>query len=76
MESKQTSSPGHEAARTALCAAEARFIANNPLSKTQHDLAVGTLPGGNTRTLLHTSPFPLTIKQGQDAYVWDIDNHK
>lgn len=76
MASKQAPSPVQETAEMALRAAEARFIANNTLSKAQHDLAVGTLPGGNTRTLLHTSPFPLTIKQGKDAHVWDLDNHK
>jgi glutamate-1-semialdehyde 2,1-aminomutase len=65
-----------DAAQPALRAAEARFIANNPLSKAQHDLAADTLPGGNTRTLLHTSPFPLCMKQGKDAYVWDLDGHK
>ncbi|KAK3302884.1 pyridoxal phosphate-dependent transferase [Chaetomium strumarium] len=66
----------HEPAQTALRAAEARFIANNSLSKAQHDLAVGALPGGNTRTLLYTSPFPLSMKQGRGAYVWDLDGHK
>ncbi|KAL2163774.1 hypothetical protein VTH06DRAFT_5833 [Thermothelomyces fergusii] len=69
-------SSGREAAQAALRAAEERFVANNPLSKAQHDLAVGSLPGGNTRTLLHTSPFPLCMKRGQDAYVWDLDGHK
>ncbi|KAK4097035.1 PLP-dependent transferase [Parathielavia hyrcaniae] len=69
-------SPNQEAAEAALRAAEARFIANNPLSKAQQDLAVGAFPGGNTRTLLHTSPFPLCMKQGKDAYVWDVDGHK
>ncbi|KAK4151380.1 pyridoxal phosphate-dependent transferase [Chaetomidium leptoderma] len=71
-----TLTSNQEAAQAALRAAEARFIANNPQSKAQHDLAVGTLPGGNTRTLLHTSPFPLSMKQGKDAYVWDVDGHK
>jgi glutamate-1-semialdehyde 2,1-aminomutase len=66
----------HEAAQAALRAAEARFIANNPLSKAQHDLAIGTLPGGNTRTLLHTSPFPLCMKRGEGAFVWDLDGHQ
>ncbi|KAK3319606.1 pyridoxal phosphate-dependent transferase [Cercophora scortea] len=69
-----THPPGN--AQEALVAAEARFITNNPASKQQHDLAVGTLPGGNTRTLLHTSPFPLCMKQGKGAYVWDADGHK
>ncbi|KAK3376312.1 pyridoxal phosphate-dependent transferase [Lasiosphaeria ovina] len=65
-----------DGAKTALAAAEARFIANNPRSKQLHELAVGVLPGGNTRSLLHTSPFPLSMKQGKGAYVWDEDGHK
>ncbi|KXX80417.1 Beta-phenylalanine transaminase [Madurella mycetomatis] len=63
-------------AQSALAAAESRFIANNPLSKRQHELAVDALPGGNTRTLLHTSPFPLSMDRGEGAYVWDEDGHK
>ncbi|KAK4199500.1 pyridoxal phosphate-dependent transferase [Triangularia verruculosa] len=70
------SSGSANAAKRALEAAEARFVANNPLSRKQHELAVGALPGGNTRTLLHTAPFPLTMKQGKGAYVWDEDGHK
>ncbi|KAK1752843.1 pyridoxal phosphate-dependent transferase [Echria macrotheca] len=60
----------------ALADAESRFITNNPLSKNQHDLAVISLPGGNTRTLLHTSPFPLTMVQGKGVYIYDSDRHK
>ncbi|KAL2141566.1 hypothetical protein VTI28DRAFT_2216 [Corynascus sepedonium] len=76
MAPKSALSPGKQAAQAALGAAEARFVVNNPFSKAQHDLALGSLPGGNTRTLLHTSPFPLCMKQGKEAYVWDLDGHK
>jgi 4-aminobutyrate aminotransferase-like enzyme len=71
-----SSSKEEAAAQKALAAAEARFVANNPISKKLHDLAVGSLPGGNTRTLLHTSPFPLCMKKGKGAFVWDEDGHK
>ncbi|KAK3346390.1 pyridoxal phosphate-dependent transferase [Lasiosphaeria hispida] len=64
------------AAQRALAAAEARFIANNPLSQKQHTLAAGSLPGGNTRSLLHTSPFPLTVNRGQGTHLWDEDGHR
>ncbi|KAK0724899.1 pyridoxal phosphate-dependent transferase [Lasiosphaeris hirsuta] len=66
----------HTAAQRALLAAEARFIANNPLSQKQHTLAASSLPGGNTRSLLHTSPFPLTMNRGQGTHLWDEDGHK
>ncbi|KAK4442696.1 hypothetical protein QBC34DRAFT_443973 [Podospora aff. communis PSN243] len=64
------------AAKVALAAAEARFATNNPLSKVQHELAVASLPGGNTRTLLHTPPFPLTISRGEGTSLYDLDGHK
>ena len=34
------------------------------------------MPGGNTRTSLFTSPFPLTLSKGQGCHVWCIDGHK
>lgn len=68
--------PKTSQAQSALAAAEARFIAKNPLSMKQHELAVQALPGGNTRTLLHTSPFPLSMIRGERTYVWDEDGHK
>ncbi|KAK4146692.1 pyridoxal phosphate-dependent transferase [Dichotomopilus funicola] len=69
-------SPSTEAGLAARQAAEARFTANNPLSQQQHTVALGSLPGGNTRSILHTSPFPLTMKKGIDSYVWDVDGHR
>ncbi|WP_344578126.1 aspartate aminotransferase family protein [Streptomyces lunalinharesii] len=34
------------------------------------------MPGGNTRTVLFHSPFPLRIVRGQDARLWDADGHE
>ena len=62
--------------KTALDAATARYIERNPVSMKQHEIAVNNLPGGNTRTLLHTSPFPLVMKCGKGSAVWDEDGHK
>jgi glutamate-1-semialdehyde 2,1-aminomutase len=62
--------------RQALTAAQSRFVESHPNSKRQHEIAVSHLPGGNTRTLLHTSPFPLTMKCGKGPFVWDEDGHK
>ncbi|KAF7547458.1 hypothetical protein G7046_g8999 [Stylonectria norvegica] len=61
---------------TALANAEARYEERNPTSKNQHAIAANVLPGGNTRTLLHTSPFPLVMKCGKGPFVWDEDGHK
>ncbi|KAM7191969.1 Pyridoxal phosphate-dependent transferase [Naviculisporaceae sp. PSN 640] len=58
-----------------LQAAQERFTQRNPLSQAQHQTATKSLPGGNTRTLLHTSPFPLTITSGQGTTITDLDGH-
>ncbi|POS75022.1 glutamate-1-semialdehyde 2,1-aminomutase [Diaporthe helianthi] len=62
--------------RQALAAAQNRYVESHPNSKRQHEIAVTHLPGGNTRTVLHTSPFPLTMKCGKGPFVWDEDGHK
>ncbi|GAB7356638.1 hypothetical protein MBLNU459_g7358t1 [Dothideomycetes sp. NU459] len=59
----------------ALDAAISRFEERNPISKRLHDEATRSLPGGNTRTLLHTSPFPVCMKSGHGYQVTDEDGH-
>lgn len=54
-----------EPAREALDAAISRYTARNPRSLELHQLATSSMPGGNTRTQLHTSPFPLCMKHGK-----------
>ena len=34
------------------------------------------MPGGNTRTSLFSSPFPLTLARGHGSRVWDLDGHE
>ncbi|CCC05315.1 hypothetical protein SMACR_08629 [Sordaria macrospora] len=70
------SSNSCQEAAQALAAAQFRYVANNPISKKQHEHAVESLPGGNTRTLLHTSPFPLCMRHGEGTFVWAEDGHK
>ena len=53
-----------------------RFTANNPKSKSVYDAACKALPGGNSRTVLFYSPFPLTLAKGEGCHVWDVDGHK
>ena len=45
----------------ALAAAQARYTVANPESLKAHNDACQDLPGGNTRTVLHSSPFPMTF---------------
>jgi len=34
------------------------------------------MPGGNTRSVLHVEPFPLTIVRAEGAQIWDADGHE
>lgn len=60
----------------ALGAAREQYAKQNPVSASLHEAATRVLPGGNTRTVLHFEPFPLVIKRGEGARVWDADGHE
>jgi len=59
----------------ALDAAKARFVAKNATSLKLHGEAAKSLPGGNTRSLLHTAPFPVFVKSGEGYRVTSEDGH-
>jgi glutamate-1-semialdehyde 2,1-aminomutase len=59
-----------------LADAEARYIAANPESRRLHAERARFMPGGNTRTTIHQSPFPLTIVRGEGARLLDADGHE
>ena len=59
-----------------LQAAEARYTEANPNGLAQWQRACEVMPGGNTRTVLFYSPFPLTMARGEGAYLWDLDGHR
>jgi glutamate-1-semialdehyde 2,1-aminomutase len=59
-----------------LAAARQRFIDHNPQSAAQHAAASAVMPGGNTRTVLFQTPFPLVIERGEGCRLWDIDGHE
>lgn len=61
---------------SSLAAAEDRFVSQNPNSQAQAAKAAQSMPGGNTRTVLHYSPFPLTIASAKGAELTDIDGHR
>ncbi|KAH6898927.1 pyridoxal phosphate-dependent transferase [Thelonectria olida] len=58
-----------------LDAAQARYVERNPQSKALHDEAIKTMPGGNTRTVLHTGPFPVAMKSGKGYQLTSEDGH-
>lgn len=61
---------------TSYAEAEETFRARNPNSAAMHETAVAVMPGGNTRTVLHYAPYPLTFAKGEGSHLWDADGHK
>ncbi len=55
--------------------AERRYVERNPESRRLHEERARVMPGGNTRTVIHVSPFPLTIVRGEGARLVDADGH-
>jgi glutamate-1-semialdehyde 2,1-aminomutase len=60
---------------TSVAEAERRYIERNPESLRLHEERAEVMPGGNTRTVIHQTPFPLTIVRGEGARVTDADGH-
>jgi glutamate-1-semialdehyde 2,1-aminomutase len=52
-----------------------QYVERNPESKRLHEARARVMPGGNTRTVLHVPPFPLTILRAEGARIWDADGH-
>ncbi|KAM0459117.1 hypothetical protein ACHAO4_002508 [Trichoderma viride] len=59
----------------ALEEAKARYVVRNAKSKILHEEATKSFPGGNTRTVLHTSPFPISMKSGKGYQLTSEDGH-
>jgi glutamate-1-semialdehyde 2,1-aminomutase len=59
----------------ALFDAEERYARANPRSLARHLEAAKHLPGGNTRTNMYFSPFPVAIARGEGARLHDLDGH-
>jgi glutamate-1-semialdehyde 2,1-aminomutase len=60
---------------SAVREAEERYVRANPLSAAQLAQAARAMPGGNTRTTIHFSPFPLCMARGEGARLIDLDGH-
>jgi glutamate-1-semialdehyde 2,1-aminomutase len=56
--------------------AERRYVARNPESLRLHEERCRYMPGGNTRSVIHVDPFPLTIVRGEGARIVDADGHE
>jgi glutamate-1-semialdehyde 2,1-aminomutase len=59
--------------KSALAQAGQDYIERYPTSYARHREACEAMPGGNTRTTLHTAPFPLAVARGEGCRLWDVD---
>lgn len=58
-----------------LADAVAAYSAANVKSAAQYAVASQAMPGGNTRSVLFYTPFPLCIARGAGSQLWDVDGH-
>lgn len=53
-----------------------RYQEATPRSRDRHEQSCRAMPGGNTRTILHYDPYPVTITRGEGCTVWDLDDNR
>ena len=51
------------------------YVGRSKRSKALFDQAQRSMPGGNTRTGVHFSPFPMYLDRGEGAFVHDADGN-
>jgi glutamate-1-semialdehyde 2,1-aminomutase len=59
----------------ALAEAEDGFVAKRPNSAALHKKAAAVMPGGNTRSVLFTKPFPIRLSRAEGCRLTDVDDH-
>jgi glutamate-1-semialdehyde 2,1-aminomutase len=59
----------------ALTEAVENFRRGRPKTEALHKRAAAVMPGGNTRTILYTAPFPIRAAGAAGATITDIDGH-
>lgn len=60
---------------SAVAAAVANFVAKRPKTAAMHERAKAVMPGGNTRTVLFSQPFPIRIEKAEGSRLTDVDGH-
>jgi glutamate-1-semialdehyde 2,1-aminomutase len=58
-----------------LAAAMARFAEKRPKTRALHERASAVMPGGNTRSVLFTAPFPVRAATAAGSSITDVDGH-
>ncbi|MDN4472915.1 aminotransferase class III-fold pyridoxal phosphate-dependent enzyme [Demequina zhanjiangensis] len=61
---------------TTLTTVQDAYAARRPLSRAAFTRAQLSLPGGETRSITHYSPFPAAIARGHAAVLTDADGHE
>jgi hypothetical protein len=62
--------------RSLLNDAIINYERNRPKSLSIHKNALEVLPGGNTRSVLYTDPFPICMDLGKGNRLVDVDGHE
>jgi len=60
----------------ALASALRDYRLRTPASASHFATAASVLPGGNTRTVIFSQPYPLCMARGEGAWLWDVDGHR
>jgi glutamate-1-semialdehyde 2,1-aminomutase len=60
----------------ALSEAKEAYVTSAPRSLARYVEATTVMPGGNTRTVLHYTPFPLAMVRGEGCRLWDADGRE
>ncbi len=64
-----------DAIAAALDEATRNFARRRPKTEALHARAKAVMPGGNTRTVLFSEPFPIRIVEAEGAQLKDVDGH-
>jgi glutamate-1-semialdehyde 2,1-aminomutase len=67
--------PHDNSIETALSAAQAKFSDKRPITALLHKRAEAVMPGGNTRTVIYSAPFPIRIVKAEGSTIVDADGH-
>jgi glutamate-1-semialdehyde 2,1-aminomutase len=62
-----------DAVDQAVAAAVDHYVAKRPKTASWHERAKAVLPGGNTRSILFTQPFPIRIEASDGCVITDVD---
>ena len=52
------------------------YLARTPRSRALFERALGSLPGGSTRTTVYTAPYPPYIEHGDGLWITDVDGNR